>query len=163
MDTTKFSSKQMNVLRRVFRLVNYGMVFMWKIGLGRLINIWPAGFGRIMVIKHVGRKSGKIRLAPVNYAPVDGEIYCTAGFGAGSDWYRNLIAYPGVELWLPDRKIAAQAQDISDCPQRLSLLRQIIIASGFAGPLFGINSKITDERLAVLAADYRIIHFLQEQ
>ena len=162
MDTTKFDPAQINALRRIFKLLNYCMVFLWKIGMGPLINCWPAGFGRIMVIKHVGRKSGKIHLAPVNYAPLEGEIYCAAGFGAGADWYRNIMAYPGVELWLPDGKFSAQAEDVSDCPQRLHLLRQIIIASGFAGPLFGVSPKITDEKLAQATSDYRIIHFIQE-
>ena len=91
MDVTKFTPQQMNSLRKVFHAMNRFMVFMWKIGLGKAINIWPAGFGRIMVIKHRGRKSGKEYLTPVNYAIVDGEIYCTAGFGSISDWYRNML------------------------------------------------------------------------
>src|SRR5512140_295270 len=102
MDITEFDSNQVDTLRRVFRVFNRLMVFMWRLGMGRMINIWPAVIGRIMVIKHTGRKSGKVRLAPVNYAPLDGEIYCTAGFGSGSDWYRNIMAGPQVELWLPE-------------------------------------------------------------
>jgi deazaflavin-dependent oxidoreductase (nitroreductase family) len=163
MDVTKFNQAQMNGLRRAFRLLNHFMVFMWKLGLGRAINIWPAGFGRIMIIKHVGRKSGKVRLAPVNYAPVDGEIYCTAGFGSVADWYRNITANPAVELWLPEGKFRATAVDISDSPQRLFLLRQVLIASGFAAPLFGINPKIPDEQLAALSTHYRILHFIREK
>ena len=163
MNTPKFTPHQMDALRRIFRLLNRLMVLMWRLGMGRMINIWPAGIGRIMVIKHVGRKSGKVRLAPVNYAPIDGEIYCTAGFGAISDWYRNMMANPAVELWLPDGKFAAVAEDISDSPQRLFLLRQVLIASGFAAPLFGINPKIPEQELAALSTDYRILHFILEK
>jgi deazaflavin-dependent oxidoreductase (nitroreductase family) len=163
MDTTGFKPEQIKALRRIFKLVNYLMVGMWKLGMGRMINCWPAVLGRIMVIKHVGRKTGRVRLAPVNYAPVDGQIYCTAGFGTISDWYRNIMASPGVELWLPGGKVPARAQDISDCPQRLALLRQIIIASGFAAPLFGVNPNVADDKFAALTSSYRIIHFLQEQ
>ena len=104
-----------------------------------------------------------MRLAPVNYAPLDGEIYCTAGFGAISDWYRNVMAHPQVELWLPDGRFPTRAEDISDSPRRLSLVRQIIIASGFAGPLFGVGPKITDEKLAAITSDYRLIHFIREK
>jgi deazaflavin-dependent oxidoreductase (nitroreductase family) len=136
---------------------------MWKIGMGRMINCWPAGFGRIMVIKHIGRRSGRVRLAPVNYALVEGEIYSTVGFGAASDWYRNIMAKPDVELWQPEGKFPARAEDISDSPRRIALLRQILIASGFAAPLFGINPKISDEKLAALSPDYRIIHFIREK
>src|SRR5512134_3846294 len=99
MDVTKFSSKQMNTFRKVFHTMNRLMVWMWKRGWGKQINIAPEKMGRVMVIKHRGRKSGKEYLTPVNYANVDGEIYCTAGFGAVSDWYRNILANPGVELW----------------------------------------------------------------
>jgi hypothetical protein len=160
MDVSNFSSKQMNTLRRVFHSMNRFMVWMWKMGWGKAINVWPAGFGRIMVIKHRGRKSGKEYLTPVNYAIINGEIYCTAGFGSISDWYRNMLVYPRVELWLPESKRLACAEDVSDSPDRLSLLRKVLIASGFAAPLFGINPrKINDEQLDALSKEYRVVHF----
>lgn len=163
MNITQSPPAQLDRLRKGFRLVNKLMVFMWKIGLGRLINIWPAGIGRIMVIRHVGRKSGKERLVPVNYAVVEGEIYCTAGFGPGSDWYRNIMAGPHVELWLPSGRFRARAQDVSDSPQRGFLLRQVIIASGFATPLFGLDhKKLSDEAFLAVTSNYRLIHFERE-
>ena len=162
MDVTKFTPKQMDTLRKVFHTMNRFMVFMWKIGLGKAINIWPAGFGRILVIKHRGRKSGKEYLTPVNYAIVDGEIFCTAGFGATSDWYRNIRIDPKVELWLPDERKRFCAEEISDSPKRLFLMRQVIIASGFAGPLLGVNSqKLNDEQLDAISKEYRLVHFRQ--
>jgi hypothetical protein len=163
MHVSKFTPQQMNSLRKAFHAMNHFMVFMWKIGLGKAINIWPAGFGRIMVIKHRGRKSGKEYLTPVNYAIVDGEIYCTAGFGSISDWYRNMLVYPRVELWLPEGKDIFCAEDVSDSSSRLFLLRQVIIASGFAGPLFGVDpKKLSDEELQVISKNYRLVHFQQE-
>lgn len=150
----------MNTLRKVFRAMNPFMVFLWKIGLGKAINIWPAGFGCIMVIKHRGRRSGREYLTPVNYAIVEGTIYCTAGFGSISDWYRNMLVYPRVELWLPEGKRFACAEDISSSPRRLLLLRQVIIASGFAGPLFGINPrKLDDLQLNAISREYRLVQF----
>ena len=160
MDVTNFTPQQMNSLRKIFRAGNRFMVFLWKIGLGRAMNIWPAGFGRIMVIKHSGRKSGREYLTPVNYALVNGEIYCTAGFGSISDWYRNILVDPRVELWLPEGKRRACAEDISGSLNRLFLLRQVIIASGFAGPLFGVDpQKLNDEQLAIVSKNYRLVHF----
>jgi hypothetical protein len=39
-------------------------------------------------------------------------------------------------------------------------LRQVIIASGFAGPLFGVNpKKLNDEELDAVTQEYRLIHF----
>lgn len=160
MDVSKFTQQQMSTLRKVFHSMNRFMVLLWRLGLGKAINVWPAGFGRIMVIKHRGRKSGKEYLTPVNYAIVEGEIYCTAGFGSISDWYRNMLVYPRVELWLPEGKHIACAEDISDSPRRLYLLRQVLIASGFAAPLFGINPKnLSDEQLDQISKEYRLVHF----
>jgi len=163
LDTPNYTPGQLQTLRRFFHGMNHFMVFMWKLGLGRMINCWPAGFGRILVIRHRGRKTGKEYLTPVNYAIVEDEIYCTAGFGPRTDSYRNLLADPGVQLWLPQGKRQARAVDVSDSPRRASLLRAIIIASGFAGPLMGVNQrKLTDAQMAVIGKDYRLVHFQLE-
>ncbi len=162
MDVDNFTPQQINSLRKFFHAMNGFMVFMWKIGLGKVINFWPSVIGRIMVIKHRGRKSGREYLTPVNYAIVSGEIYCTAGFGTISDWYRNMLANPRVELWLPEGKKWYCAEDISSSPDRLFLLRQVIIASGFAAPLFGINQKkLDDEQLNKASRNYRLVHFTE--
>ncbi len=161
--TSNYTPEQMETLRWVFHLLNPVMVFMWKIGLGRLINMWPAVGGRIMVIRHKGRKTGKQYLTPVNFALVDNEIYCAAGFGIATDWHRNMLASPEIELWLPDGKHRACAHDISDSSCRAKLLRAITIASGLAAPLLGINqNKLTDEQLVTIAKDYCLVHFTLE-
>ena len=117
-----------------------------------------------MVIKHRGRKSGKEYLTPVNYAVVDGEIYCAAGFGSIADWYKNMMANPQVEIWLPKRERKAHAEDVSASPNRLFLMRQVIIASGFAGPLFGVNpKKMNDEQLDAVTKEYRLVHFIMDK
>ena len=164
MDVAKFTPKQLNTLRRVFHAMNPFMVFMLRIGLGWTMNIAPSFSGRIMVIKHRGRKSGKEYLTPVNYAKVDGEVYCTAGFGSISDWYKNMLANPSIELWLPEGKRKARAEDVTDSPNRIFLMRQVIIGSGFAGPLFGVDQrKMDDAQLDAATKDYRLIHFIMAQ
>ena len=147
-------------LRHGFHRFNKFMLLNWRLGLGPLFNVWPGGFGRFVVIVHKGRKSGRVYQTPVNYAPIDGDIYCTAGFGAGSDWYRNLQANPDVELWLPDGRWQAHATDVSDAENRLSLLRQVLIGSGFAAPMMGVDPHtLSDEALAAATASYRLVRF----
>lgn len=164
MDVANMTPKQMESLRKGFRAMNRFMVWMWKLGMGRMINFWPAVIGRIMVIKHRGRKSGREYLTPVNYAVVDGEVYCTAGFGSISDWYKNIMANPEVLLGLPERKRKARAEDVTASPRRVFLMRQVIIGSGFAGPLFGVNQKkFNDEQLDAVTKEYRLIHFREEK
>ena len=144
-------------MRKAFKLVNGFMLGMWRLGLGQFINIWPEGIGRIMVINHTGRKTGLRRQSPVNYALVNGEIYCVAGFGKRADWYRNLLANPIVEVWLPDGWWAGFAKEMKDSQERLPLIREVMIASAFAGRLAGFDPTMTDAALQKMTASYRLV------
>jgi deazaflavin-dependent oxidoreductase (nitroreductase family) len=151
-------------LRRLFKRFNQFMIPLWRLGLRRWVNIWPEVGGRILVIAHTGRKSGLRRLTPVNYAEVDGELYVSAGFGAVSDWYRNILAHPQVELWLPDSRWQAVAEDISDSPQRNSLLRQVLIGSGAVAPMMGLNPRtLSDADLAAVTSEYRVVRLRRQR
>jgi deazaflavin-dependent oxidoreductase (nitroreductase family) len=147
-------------MRQAFKYANRFMLLMWRLGLGSWLNIYPPVIGRIMVLTHTGRKSGLKRQTPVNYALVAGEVYCTAGFGRGSDWYRNLKANPNVEVWLPDGWWAGVAEEITDPEARLPFLRQVLIASGFAAGTFGgIDPRtMTDEALKAETTEYCVLH-----
>ena len=147
-------------LRQGFKYFNRFMLLMWRLGMGPLLNMGPAIAGRYMVITHTGRKSGMKRRTPVNYAMVDDEIYCTAaGFGSVSDWYRNIIANPQVEVWLPDGWYAGIAEEVTHPEARLPLLRDVLIGSGFAALAAGVDpNKMTDEELDAVTKEYRLIH-----
>ena len=146
-------------LRQGFKYFNRFMLLMWRLGLGPLLNMGPAMAGRYMVIMHLGRKSGQRRSTPVNYAIVNDDVYCTAGFGSMSDWYRNIIANPQVEVWLPDGWYAGVAEEVSEPAEaRLSILRQVLIGSGFAALAAGIDpAKMTDEELDAVTKEYRVV------
>jgi deazaflavin-dependent oxidoreductase (nitroreductase family) len=147
------------ILRQGFKFFNRFMLFMWRLGLGPWVNFWPKGIGRIMVLTHTGRKSGKRYKTPVNYALVEGELYCTVGFGSGCDWYRNVVANPEVEVWLPDGWWEGYTEEVVDGDKRLPLLRQVLIASGFATFAAGINPyTIEDEELDRVTAEYKLLH-----
>ena len=144
-------------LRRIFKAFNRFMVLLFRLGLGSWGNGTKFG-GFVMVIKHTGRKTGLTRLTPVNYATVDGDIYCTAAFGRVADWYLNIIANPQVEVWLPDGRWAGIVEDVTSDEKGAFYLRQVIIASGFAGPLFGVNPKhLSVQDFEGLLESYRLI------
>ncbi|HEY3289476.1 MAG TPA: nitroreductase family deazaflavin-dependent oxidoreductase [Anaerolineae bacterium] len=145
--------------RQGLKYLNTFMLLVWRLGLGKWINLWPDVGGQIMVITHTGRKSGLKRRVPVNYVIVDGEVYCTAGFGQASDWYRNIKANPKVEVWLPDGWWNGVADEVTDPQKRLTLLRKLMVASGFAARLEGMDPvTITDDELTAEAKDYRVLH-----
>ena len=151
-------SRSDEAMRRIFKVANRFMVLIFRLGLGNLGN--RPGTSQVMVLVHRGRKSGLLRRTPVNFAVVEGDIYCTAAFGSRAAWYRNLQADPHVEVWLPNAWVAGVAEEVPDSdPQRSALMRQVLIASGFAAPLFaGLNPKtIGEQQLVELSAHYRLM------
>jgi deazaflavin-dependent oxidoreductase (nitroreductase family) len=156
---TTVESEMETKARQGFKYFNRFMLLMWRLGLGSWVNAWPEVGGRIMVITHIGRKSGHKRRSPVNYALIDGELYCTAGFGKISDWYRNLMVHPNVEVWLPEGWWDGTTEEVTDPGARLLLLRQVLINSGVVAPLMGVRPReMSDEALDAVTRDYRLIH-----
>lgn len=149
---------------RVFRAVNHGMLRAWRVGDGRMLNLWPSVAGRIMVLGHVGRRSGLLRRTPLNYAVVDGDVWCVAGFGAASDWYRNVLAQPQVEVWLPGQRLTGVAAAADDDPRRARVVRAVLVASGFAARAAGLRpDRLDDAALARAARDYRLVRIVPDE
>jgi deazaflavin-dependent oxidoreductase (nitroreductase family) len=156
----------LELMRRSFKQMNKGMVPLWRLGLARMMNSWPEGSGRMLVLEHVGRVSGTPYRAPVNYAVIEDDIYVLAAFGEKTHWYRNILAAPETAIWMPDGRWLARAEDASDDPERLAIVRQILINSGFVAPMVGLHPcEMSDETLDEATAMYRILrlHPLHEE
>ncbi len=150
--------QQEQALRQAFKLFNPAMIWMWRLGLGKPLNAWPAVLGRYIVIRHTGRRSGRVYYQPLNYAQIDGDIYCTAGFGPVSDWYQNILADPHVEVWMAAGWWAGLAEDVSDDANRLGLLREVLIGSGFAAYAAGLDPRnMSDLALSARTGHYRLL------
>ncbi len=146
-------------IRQSLKRFNPFMLLMWRLGFGQWFNRWPDGYGNIMVLTHTGRRSGLRRQTPVNYAIVDGDVYCTAGFGQTSDWYRNIKANPNIQIWLPEGWWEGLAEEVTDPQKRIPIIREVIRASGFAGRLAGLDAAtMTDEELDSATRSYPLIH-----
>ena len=147
------------LMRRIFWFLNkYFMVPMFRLGLGPLLVNPLAGY--IMVMKTIGRKSGKTYFTPVNYAIHKGNIYCISGGRRTSDWFRNLLAHPEIEIILPGVALFARAEEVSEPEEKLTLTRQIFINAGFAGFFEGFNPRqISDEELQGKIADLPLLRF----
>jgi deazaflavin-dependent oxidoreductase (nitroreductase family) len=104
--------------------------------------------GYIMVLQIIGRKSGKPRHTPLNYALADGCIYCMAGFGVGTDWLANLKANPGVEVRLPGTVVKGKAEIVTEQKLIERIFIQSIRNCGFASLFIGLNPlTLTDEKI----------------
>lgn len=92
--------------RLAFRLP----IWLYRLGLGRFLG------RRILELTHTGRKSGLTRhtvLEVVRYDPASGTYYIAVGFGDRSDWYRNVLANPHVEVRSAGDHIHAVAEELS--------------------------------------------------
>ncbi len=144
--------------RQAFKRLNRMMLVLWRLGLGPLLNAWPSVGGRILVLTHRGRVSGLRRRTPLNYAPVAGGVVCLAGYGERCDWYRNVLADPRVEVWLPRGRWVGRVTDVSEAAERVDLMRQVLLASGFAAVAAGVDPRrLDDAGLAEATRDYRVI------
>ena len=144
-------------LRRTFRFLNrYFMVPMVRLGFGPFFGNPVSGY--IMILKTKGRKTGKMRFSPVNYAIHNGSVYCLAGWGKTSDWYRNLVANPQVEQILPGGAFAGLAETVNDANEKRIMIRQILKNGGVAGFFEGYNPyTITDDQLDKKTAELVLV------
>ena len=147
------------LMRRIFWFLNkFFMVPMFRLGFGPFFGNPLTGY--IMIIKAIGRKTGKVRFAPVNYTIQKGDVYCISGGRKNSDWYRNLLANPEVDLILPGGGIYARTEEISSPDEKLIIIRQILKNAGFAGFFEGYNPwRISDEELMQKSADLPLLRF----
>lgn len=84
---------------------------LWRlpIQLYRMRLGWLLG-GRFMLLFHTGRVSGRQRRAVIEVIVHDAAGRTAAsGFGARSDWYRNLVAAPEATIQVRGRRIPVTA------------------------------------------------------
>lgn len=146
-------------LRRFFWFLNkFFMAPMFRLGFGPFMGNPFTGY--IMVLKTIGRKSGRLYYVPVNYTIHKGSIYCISGFRKEADWYLNLNANPEIDIILPSGDIYARMEEVNDPEERLLIARQTLINAGFAGFFEGYNPRrISDEELQSKTADMPVLRF----
>ena len=146
-----------DALRKFFKVLNkFFMVPMFRFGLGPVMTNPFSGY--IMVMKTIGRKSGKVRYAPVNYAIWKGSVYCISGGRELADWYKNLLAHPEIEVILPGGAIYGKVAAPYVGEDRLAIIHAVLKNAGFAGFFEGYNPwTISDVELEKKVADIPVI------
>src|SRR5690242_16448373 len=77
---------------------------------------------RLMVVTHVGRRTGRQYQQPVSYVR-DGDTLLTPG---GGRWTRNLVEDQPVELRLTGRRVSARPELVGDADEVERLLRIMV-------------------------------------
>ena len=92
----------------LWRLMRIPPRLAYAVGLGSLIG------RRVLLLTTTGRKSGKPRVTPLQYDEIDGIFYIGSARGDKSDWYRNILADPKVEVRVKSRRFTGLAEAIAD-------------------------------------------------
>jgi deazaflavin-dependent oxidoreductase (nitroreductase family) len=126
------------------------MAPMLRGGFGWLIGN-PAT-GHVMLLRTRGRRTGMVREAPLGYVIRDGGVYCVAGYGRSTPWYRNLLADPGVEVILPTRRFKGRAEPVTEPHEWVRSYRALIASFGAVGRLVAGDVRRLDD--AALAEEH---------
>ncbi len=124
----------------------------------RLGIVGPAG-KTVLLLMTRGRRTGKPRYTGLNYAEDGDTVYVMSGFGTRTDWYRNLIANPHVEVRIGKRRWSALAATVTDAKTRergIALLLETSRRQGPPAALRPLLAKIGfdyDSELAVFDRD----------
>ncbi|MGD8455765.1 MAG: nitroreductase/quinone reductase family protein [Anaerolineales bacterium] len=98
--------------RRFYKFSKLGPQIAYALGLGSLIG------RKVLLLTTTGRKSGLPRVTPLQYEYIDGDYYLGSALGIKSDWYRNILANPLVDVRVGRKKFKGTA-DTSTAIERI--------------------------------------------
>ncbi|MEU8900426.1 nitroreductase family deazaflavin-dependent oxidoreductase [Nocardia sp. NPDC048505] len=95
------------------------------------IGLFRAGLGfvfgsRLLLLEHIGRKSGEPRyvaLETVAHISRD-RVVIASGFGATSQWYRNLRVTPRCHVWIGARRRVPAVARVMEPPESAQVLAE---------------------------------------
>ncbi|MDF2979843.1 MAG: hypothetical protein K0S40_4571 [Actinomycetospora sp.] len=93
---------------------NQGIIDEFRANEGRVGG--PFEGAPLLLLHHLGRKSGTERVSPMMYQPVGDALAVfasKAGADTHPDWYLNLLAHPDVEVEVGTDKVAVRARDLT--------------------------------------------------
>jgi deazaflavin-dependent oxidoreductase (nitroreductase family) len=150
------TSRSLGPLYAAFRLANrWYAVPAIKLGLAPfhgnpLTGSW-------LLLRTVGRRTGRRREVPLGYAIEDGAVYVSAGFGPGAYWFRNIQADPRVEVVLPSFAFAGLAEEVTDPDELLRGWRALVRALGPIGRVFVCAPTAPDDLLVARTAGLPLV------
>jgi len=138
---------------RLMKKMNPRIAANYRKGLG------PTGV--VLLLTTTGRKSGLPRTTPLQYEEIDGVYYVGSGRGPQSDWYRNILANPRVEVQVKERCFQGIAEAVND-PARVAdflalRLKQRPIFIGLTMRLEGLPLRFNRRDLERFAAQKTMV------
>ena len=140
-------------LRRGFKALNrWFMIPLHRAGLAAWMST-PIG-GYMLLLRVRGRTSGLTRETPLSYFVAEGAAWVMAGFGPRTEWYRNLLADPHVEAWMPSGRHLGTAEEVLDPTVRARILPALARATGAPALMIGLNPWTAPDAAILEALDW---------
>jgi len=103
----------MTISRTLLRVLKFPPRLLYAIGLGNI-------YGRLVLLLTTrGRRTGLPRVTPLQYEQVDGAFMVASVRGATSDWFRNVLDDPRVEVRVRRSRFAGTAETSLE-PERIA-------------------------------------------
>lgn len=102
----------------------------------------------LVLVHHIGAKSGTERIAPLVYLPDDGRVFIFASKGGADshpDWYHNLVANPVVTVEIGTETYSATARILEGAERDEIYAKQVE-----AEPQFGEYQAKTERVIPVI-------------
>jgi deazaflavin-dependent oxidoreductase (nitroreductase family) len=138
-------------------------LILWRMGLGGMLSHEALSGSRMLVLTSWGRKSQKPRHTMLSYVLAGGREYVSSGWGARTDWYKNILANPHVTVQAGPKSYGAKARRVQDNDEFKRIAQEMFETGGdshFAAWLesFGIEYDLQDmidkkEQLYLVAFD----------
>ncbi|HUS83783.1 MAG TPA: nitroreductase/quinone reductase family protein [Anaerolineales bacterium] len=100
-------------VRRFYKLIGKPPRIAYALGLGPLL-------GRLVLLLTTrGRRTGLLRVTPLQYEQIEGKYFVASAFGDRADWYRNILADTDVRVRVGRKEFKAFAEPSTD-PVRIA-------------------------------------------
>ena len=100
----------------VLKIIHYPPRIAHALGLGAVLGNF------VLLLTTIGRSSGKKRVTPLQYEEINNKIYLGSAFGKKSDWVKNILANPNVEVQIKSQKFTGYAEVIGDSVKIIDFL-----------------------------------------
>jgi deazaflavin-dependent oxidoreductase (nitroreductase family) len=154
------TERAVRAIDRALRVLNrWLMVPTVRLGLGAWLGT-PIG-GYILLLRVRGRRTGQLRDTPLSYLVADGAVWVLAGFGTRTQWYRNLLVDPIVDVWLPGRVLRCTAEVVTDEAMRSRILPRLTRSTGVPALLIGCDPwRASDDRIVELLSGVPLVRLV---
>jgi deazaflavin-dependent oxidoreductase (nitroreductase family) len=99
-------------------------------GLGVLMSHSALGGNKMLVLTSWGRVSGKPRHTMLSYVFAQGKEYVCSGWGANTDWYKNILADPQVTVQVGRKTYSATAYRVEDINEFTKIAQELFETGG---------------------------------